>query len=287
MSNTEKQQHELDAQMQMEFPFAKEVESKPPAPAPVAAAHEPGEESSLPVRSDGPALLAMGGIVGEIGPQDLRFPKLKIVQGSGPLTLAFSVGSLVIEDTVLCEPPTQQQTHTLHFVPIALHKYYRRLDANNQLVFDESSAASVEEARLRGWEKWQANAAVHMLLQEPEILKQRPDYENNPLRGYFTIQPDPGADTRWAVVSFFAAGTAYNAVVNPLMSASLTSLVQLRPDGTKELNLSRYLWTFTWKPVMIKEYRVYVPSIKMTGTETPSDVQQFCQNLRALITARS
>ena len=108
------------------------------------------------LRSSVAPLPASSGIVGDWDASDIKFPTLKIVQGSGARSQSFNLGTLLLGDEELLPPPdlkSPKPEHTFRFVPVTLEKQFRE-----NLTQDESAAggqspiwSGMNDPLLRRW----------------------------------------------------------------------------------------------------------------------------------------
>lgn len=232
------------------------------------------------------------GFEGEFDSSDLKFPQLKIVQGSGPLAAQFDQGSLVYADQELFPPPSMKEGVTnpsLRFVPIAVKKQFRESLTPEQVAEGEmprvvDTLAEVEA--LGGTTLW--------------LGGQKPSWSPSG-RCLFLIEKPEGSDhpgfaldldgKQFAVAVFYAAGSSYNHVVKVLHNTAQTALLVpvCGPDGKPAVDqrgrvhkrplLWKCFWTFSWGKKQVGNFQVYQPSLRLLAKEeTGSDVRDYIAN---------
>jgi len=199
--------------------------------APGGTALSPRAHRALPVMS------SSSGLIGEWDSGDVKFPALKIVQGSGQLSQTYNSGTLILGDDELLPPPdlkNPKPEHTFRFVPVTLEKQYRE----NISQEDAASGAmprivsTLTEVEALGgttqWindEKpsWGPSARILLLVERPE---------NVPGSG----SDHPGfvlelAGKLYAPAVYYAAGSSWTNFAKPLFNAALTSLMVAERDA--------------------------------------------------------
>jgi hypothetical protein len=236
-----------------------------------------------------------GAIEGDFNTEDVRFPQLKIVQGSGTLSQMYPQGSLIYGEEILFPPQVNMQAAApvLQFVPVMLKKQYRenlsQEDAADGMM--PRIANSLEEVESHGgttrWignEKpsWSPSARCMFLLQQPAEGQEGSDAAG--------FQTELGS-ALYAPAMYYCAGTAYGYVAKTLLSTATTSLLvpALTPDGVpvvgpdgrprKKVCLFKHFWSLCVKKVKAGKYTIYVPFIRLLKEETPAEVREYCAGM--------
>jgi hypothetical protein len=241
---------------------------------------------------------ASSGIVGEWDSGDVKFPALKIVQGSGQLSQQFNSGTLILGDEELLPPPdlkNPKPEHIVRFVPVTLEKQFRE-----NLTTEESASGAIprvvnslaEVEALGGTTQWVGDqkpswgpsARILLLVERPENL------------------PGSGSDhpgfvlelggKLYAPAVFYAAGTSWTNFAKPLFNAALTSLmiperdadgnVVRTPTGVirRQPYLPKSFWTWRTVKKAAGDFMVFAPEVRLHREETGDELRQFVESLR-------
>lgn len=273
-----------------------EVVSGPIASTPAAEATVTAVARTTP-RGMAP-LPATSGIEGDWDQSDIKFPALKIVQGSGQLSQQWNTGTVILGDEELLPPPDMKNPkpeHTFRFVPVTLTKQFRE-----NLSQEEASSGAIprvvnslaEVEALGGTTQWINNqkpdwspsARILLLVERPESL------------------PGSGSDHPGFVLEFsgklyapaiyYAAGTSWTNFAKPLFNAALTTL--MIPERDEKGNIiksvsgairripylpkSFWSWRTARKPA--GDYTVFAPEVRLTRDDTSDDLRSFIDTLR-------
>jgi hypothetical protein len=240
---------------------------------------------------------ASAGLVGDWDQSDVKFPALKIVQGSGQLAAQWNTGTLLLGDDELLPPPdlrTPKPEHTFRFVPVQLTKQFRE-----NLSQEEASSGAIPrvvstlaEVEAMGgttqWigdqkPSWSPSARILMLVERPEgIPGSGSDHPG------FVLEFD---NHLYAPCVYYAGGSAWTALAKPLFNAALTSLTVVERDATgaplKSPNgvirrvpyLPKAFWT--WRTVRrpAGDYTVFAPEVRLTRDDTSDELRSFVSTL--------
>jgi hypothetical protein len=253
----------------------------------------PASSADVPVTRTMSALPASSGLVGEWDQSDIRFPALKIVQGSGLLSQQYNVGTLLLGDDELLPPPdlkTPKPEHTFRFVPVSIEKQYRENLSQEQsaagaiprivLSLAEVEALGGSTQRI-GDQKpsWSASARV-MLLAEQPAGSQHPG---------FVLEFD---GKLYAPAIYYASGSGYTALAKPLFNAALTTLTVVERDeagnpakgSTGIVRRLPYLPKCFWAMKVVRkpfgDFSVFAPEIRLTREETSAELREYIDTLR-------
>lgn len=260
--------------------------------APGGTALSPRTHRALPVMS------SSSGLIGEWDSGDVKFPALKIVQGSGQLSQTYNSGTLILGDDELLPPPdlkNPKPEHTFRFVPVTLEKQYRE----NISQEDAASGAmprivsTLTEVEALGgttqWindEKpsWGPSARILLLVERPE---------NVPGSG----SDHPGfvlelAGKLYAPAVYYAAGSSWTNFAKPLFNAALTSLMVAERDAEgvplktptgvirRQPYLPKSFWTWRTIKKTAGDFVIFAPEVRLHKEETGEDIRQFVESLR-------
>jgi hypothetical protein len=274
-----------------------------PLPAGVIEAGAPlvAESTSAVATRTSRALAPMSassGLIGEWDSSDVKFPALKIVQGSGQLSQTYNSGTLILGDEELLPPPdlkNPKPEHTFRFVPVSLEKQFRE----NLSQEDAASGAmprivnSLAEVEALGgttqWigdqkPSWGPSARILLLVERPE---------NVPGSG----SDHPGfvlelAGKLYAPAVYYAAGSSWTNFAKPLFNAALTSLMVPERDAEgnpvktatgvirRQPYLPKSFWTWRTIKKPAGDFVVFAPEVRLHREETGDDIRQFVESLR-------
>ena len=241
---------------------------------------------------------ASSGLIGEWDSGDVKFPSLKIVQGSGQLSQQFNSGTVILGDEELLPPPdlkNPKPEHIFRFVPVTLEKQFRE-----NLSEEESKSggiprivSSLAEVEALGgttqWigdqkPSWGSSARILLLVERPENLP-----------GSGTDHPgfvlELGGKL-YAPAVFYAGGTSWTNFAKPLFNAALTSLmvperdadgaIVKTPTGVirRQPYLPKSFWTWRTVKKTAGDYVVFAPEVRLHKEETSDEVRQFVESLR-------
>lgn len=234
------------------------------------------------------------GLEGDWGKDDLKYPQLKQVQGSGPLSQTYDNGTIILgEDELLPAPSVKEGAKNvlLRFVPVHIQKQFREklaqaaVDAGEMpRIFD--TVAEVEEAGLTT--RWVGNtmpdnfaepsAKCMFIIEEPEGTE-HPGFVNR-LDG-----------KNYAVAVYYAAGGAFRASAKVIFNAALTSLQvpRLNEKNEPEKNergvilkrtmLHKNFWTMGFQKVKAGNFMPWRPFVKLQKDETGPELRAFIDTL--------
>lgn len=245
-----------------------------------------------------PVMSSSSGLIGEWDSGDVKFPSLKIVQGSGQLSQTFNSGTLILGDEEVLPPPdlkNPKPEHTFRFVPVTLEKQYRenisQEEASSGAMPRIVSTLSEVEA-LGGttqWindqkPSWGPSARILLLVERPE---------NVPGSG----SDHPGfvlelAGKLYAPAVFYAAGSSWTNFAKPLFNAALTSLMVAERDAEgvplktpagvirRHPYLPKSFWTWRTVKKTAGDFVIFAPEVRLHKEETGEEIRQFVESLR-------
>ena len=235
------------------------------------------------------------GVDGDWGADDVKFPQLKLVQGSGPLSQQFDPGTVIYNEIELVPPASVKEgavIPSLRFVPVSMTKQWREKLSQENVAEGLMSRivntlAEVEE--LGGTTRW--------------VGDQRPDNLWEPsARCIFLIEQPEGSEhpgfvleldgKLFAVAVYYAAGGAYRDSAKIIFNTAMTSLLipVLNEAGKpaivngrtqKRPLLCKNFWkiSFGKKSSTKSNFTWYSPIVKLQKDETGPEVRQYCEGL--------
>lgn len=235
------------------------------------------------------------GVEGDWGSDDLKFPQLKLVQGSGPLSTQFDNGTIIYGDLELLPPPSVKadaKNPLIRFVPISLTKQFREKLTEDQIQAGEmprvvNSIAEVED--LGGTTRWVGNSMPDNYW-EPSarcmFLLELPEGSDHP---GFVLELDGKV---WAVAVYYAAGGAFRESARIIFNTALTSLLvpvlddagqpqkSERGQIVKKVMLWKNVWTLEFKKKQAGNFTPWRPIVKLLSKDlTGPDVRGYCEQL--------
>lgn len=268
-------------------------------------AQEPEKpEPSLPVARRGtntavvtPSNFENSGFEGDWGADDLKFPQLKIVQGSGPLSVQFDNGTIIYGDNELLPPPSMKQgavNPAIRFVPISIKKQFREKLSEDQVAQGEmprivDTVAQVEECG--GTTRWVGNSMPDNYW-EPSarclFLIEKPEGTEHP---GFALEID---GKLYGVAVYYAAGGSFRDSAKIIFNTALTSLLvpvlgednkpKLSPTGqiVKKPLLYKNFWHLNFAKKQAGNFTPWRPIVKLLAKEeTSPEVRAYCASLTA------
>ena len=235
------------------------------------------------------------GIDGDWGAEDVKFPQLKLVQGSGPLSQQFDPGTVIYNEIELFPPASVKEgavIPSLRFVPVSMTKQHREHlsqenVANGLMPRIVNTLAEVEE--LGGTTRWVGNVRPDNLW-EPSarciFLIEQPEGSEHP---GFVLELD---GKMFAVAVYYAAGGAYRDSAKIIFNTAMTSLLipVLNEAGKpaivngrtqKRPLLCKNFWriSFGKKSSTKSNFTWYSPIVKLQKDETGPEVRAYCEGL--------
>jgi hypothetical protein len=236
------------------------------------------------------------GFEGDWGKEDLKFPQLKLVQGSGPLSQRFNNGTIIFDEEKLLPAPNVEEgadNPLITFVPLVITKQYREKLSQDDI--DDgalpriaNSLAEVED--LGGTTRY--------------VNNERPDnYWEPSSRCIFLVERpvhDAAADHQgfnevfdgreFAVAVYYAAGAAFTAcpkviyntyrksLFMPILGADRQPLVI---DGRiqKRPCIYKNYWSLGFAKVKAGKFNPWRPYVRLQKVETGPEVREYCAQL--------
>lgn len=242
----------------------------------------PGAVSRFAAASD-------GGFGGEWGKEHLKFPQLKIVQGSGPLSNLFKTGQVILGDEVLlndpdpnAKPPYQP---TMRFIPISLVLRWRENISKEQYAagqFPRVVDTQAEVEALNGTTRWigRGPTAVRPSWAESVtclLLLEKPEGSTHP---NFAIDLN---GKLYAPCVYYATGTGFTYFAKPIFNANLSLQIVVGQDEAgrplKKVYVPKRVWTWETKKVKAGDNYVFAPNVKMCVDESTAEVRAFLKEV--------
>jgi len=244
-----------------------------------------------------------GAIEGDFESSDIKFPQLKVVQGSGPLSGKFTPGTVILDEDVLAYPAQdlddRNQFLRLTFIPLKVKKFYRETLSKEEQ--DDGMMPRIVQSKQQLMEVggrvgygagfWREGGQHHILLQRPENLPEK--FADS---SFFDTELD---GKLYAPAVFYANSGNYGDFTQPIVSAtrSLLSETVLDEGGKpvkdergfplKRIVLWKYFWTWQLMRKQAGDFWVWrTPAIcqkKLVGPEALA----FCGETHAAITGGS
>jgi hypothetical protein len=263
------------------------AEIEEPAPPPLA------RRSSSAVATS--ASFSGEGLEGEWGQEDLKYPQLKIVQGSGELSKQFDNGTIIYNDMELLPPPSVKEgavNTPIRFIPVTLTKQFREKLSQEAVKAGEmprifNSIQEVQEAGLTT--RWVGNERPDNYAEPSSkmlILIEQPEGVDHPS---FVLTLD---GKQYAAALYYAAGGAFRDSAKVIFNTALTSLLVpiLGEDGQPKKNgagavmkkpmLWKNFWTLNFVKKQVGEFVVWRPVVKLLAKEqTGAELRAYCEQL--------
>jgi hypothetical protein len=273
---------------------------------PTDQAQGPGKpEPSLPVARRGTNTAVAqassqfegSGFEGDWGAEDLKFPQLKIVQGSGPLSAQFDNGTIIYGDNELLPAPSMKQgaaNPSIRFIPLSIKKQFREKLSEDQVAQGEmprivDTVAQVEESG--GTTRWIGNSMPDNYW-EPSarcmFLIEKPESSDHP---GFALEL---GGKLYGVAVYYAAGGSFRDSAKIIFNTALTSLLvpvlgednkpKLSPTGqiVKKPLLYKNFWTLNFAKKQAGNFTPWRPIVKLLAKEESSpEVRAYCASLVA------
>ena len=282
---------DLTALLPSQEPTAADIDPGSGAPTPAASALATRPIQTVQKYQPAP----VEGVEGDWGADDVKFPQLKLVQGSGPLSQQFDPGTVIYNEIELFPPASVKEgavIPSLRFVPVSMMKQQReKLSQENvaeglmpRIV---NTVAEVEE--LGGTTRWVGNVRPDNLW-EPSarciFLIEQPEGSEHP---GFVLELD---GKLFAVAVYYAAGGAYRDSAKIIFNTAMTSLLipVLNEAGKpaivngrtqKRPLLCKNFWriSFGKKSSTKSNFTWYSPIVKLQKDETGPEVRAYCEGL--------
>lgn len=228
------------------------------------------------------------GIIG-FNTDDIKFPTLKIVNGSGPLSQKFQGGTTILADLEFLTPPPLDLTKPnlkfprFRFIPVEMRKRYRENldDAAYKAGQQPRIVDTPEEVEALGgtyiWQgrvkpTWSPSATCFILIEKPA------DNEH-PM---FALDIN---GKLYAPAVYYAGGSAFNDFAKTINSVAQLSLqVVISKEGElpvrKEPLLYKKVWKWETKRIQKGNNLVNCGIIEVTNEETTPEIRELCRTIK-------
>jgi len=236
------------------------------------------------------------GFEGEWGKEDLKFPQLKLVQGSGPLSQRFNNGTIIFDDEKLLPAPSVEANAAnplITFVPLIITKQYREklsqedVDdgalpriADSLAEVDELGGTTRYVDNERPANYWEPSSRCVFLIERPAGAEDHPGFDSLLLDG-----------KEFAVAVYYAAGGAFTAcpkVIYNTYRKSLFMPVLLNGQTQQDSNgriikrpcIYKNYWSLGWAKVKAGKFNPWRPFVRLQAkNETGVEVREYCAQL--------
>jgi hypothetical protein len=233
------------------------------------------------------AAIGGGGIQG-FSTDDIKFPVLKIVNGSGPLSQKYPGGTVILADQEFMPPPPLDITKPnlvfprFNFVPVELRKRFRENldDAAYKAGQQPRVVDTAEEVEALGgtyiWQgrikpTWSPTATCFLLIEKPQGVD-NPIFAQE-INGKF-----------YAPAVFYAGGSAFTDFAKTIISTAQLSLqVVVSAEGEplrKEPLVYKKVWKWETKKLVKGNNSVFCPVVNVTNEETTPELRELCRGLK-------
>jgi hypothetical protein len=217
------------------------------------------------------------GFVGEFDLHDITIPQLKIVQGSGPLSERFSVGSVIYNDELLFRPSDNVASPKplMRFVLALYQKQWREYLTPEEVAQERMprTVSTLQEALSLGgsneWgpegqrPRWSPSGKLLLLLEEPDNCESA--------AFYYQV-----GDKRYAPALMYCANTAYREFAKPIYNR--TVLAGTPPESV--------WWTFHVGKTRSGGHNIFVPVAKTAPRDAvPDEVKELALRFRRFAAA--
>lgn len=225
-----------------------------------------------------------GGFEGEWSSSELKFPTLKIVQGSGPLTLDHPVGSIILGDERILEPTdpkAKTQVAGLRVIPWKISKGFTEDlpdGAFEQQIMPRTFKTQAEVEAVGGIigyntgvdaPHFRPSAACYFLIEQPdtELGLNHPQFSQE-LGG-----------KNYAVAAYYATKSGFTNGPKVIFQAQLQLMetVGTLPSGKPDRRLCvfKHVWSMRAVRKQRDTFTYVVPELKLTRDLTPPVVREF------------
>lgn len=279
-----------DADLKAALGVSDSAPADAPASAPTqnAVATRPNAEVSRFAANSG------GGLSGDWGREHVKFPSMKIVQGSGPMSQRYKTGQLVFADEVLLNEPDPTSkppfVPTMRFIPLKLDLKWREnvskeayAAGTRARIFDHRSQVEA----VGGTTRWIGfgPTAIRPDFQESVtclVLLERPETKPGLDHPAFSIELN---GKFYAPCVFYATGGGFTNFAKVIFNAQLALQI---PTGEKDASgrvvkatyIPKKIWTWETVKKDSNGNIIFVPSIRM-AEETTAEVRDFVNQILA------
>lgn len=236
------------------------------------------------------------GFDGDWGADDVKYPRLQLVQGSGPLSSLHDVGTTLLSEVELLPPPSVKEgavNPVLRILPVHMTKQWKE-----KLTQEQSQEGMIPRIvktvdkvhELGGTITWGGGSTMPDNYWEPSsrciFLIEQPDGNDHP---GFNLELD---GKFFAVAIYYAAGSAFRDSALKFYNTSRTQLLVPVLDGegkpvvqngrpVKKSLLYKNFWqlSFGKKSSTKSSFTWWGPNVKLLKEESGPDVRNFCADI--------
>jgi hypothetical protein len=283
---------DLTSLLPSQEPTAADVAAATGEPAPAAATAPATTSHNRSVQKYQPA--PVEGFDGDWGADDVKFPQLKLVQGSGPLSQTFDAGSIIYGEELLFGPASVREgapKQLIKFAPISITKQWREKLSQEQVgegLMPRIVGTIAEVEELGGTTRWVGNQMPENLW-EPSarcilLIEQPTGCEH----AGFNMELD---GKMFSVAVYYAAGGAFRASAKVIFNTAMTQLlVPVLNDANEPLIVNgraqkrpllyKNFWHLSFAKVQAGNFTPWRPVVKLLSKEeTGPDVRAYCEGL--------
>lgn len=231
-----------------------------------------------------------GGLSGEWGREHVKFPAMKIVQGSGPMSQLFKTGQLVLGDDVLLkEPdPTSKPPYvpTMRFIPLKLDLKWR------ENVSQEAYAAGTRQRIFNTKAEVEAvGGSTRWVGFGPTAV--RPDFQESVTCLLLIEQPTGSEHPNFALeingkyyapCVYYATGSGFTRFAKPIFNSQLSLMIPTgKADASgrieKAIYVPKRIWNWETQKVQAGTNLIFAPSVKMTPEDTSAELRDVVDGI--------
>lgn len=236
------------------------------------------------------------GFDGDWGSEDVKLPRLQLVQGSGELSSLHDVGTTLLNDEELLPPPSLKDgavNAVLRIIPVYMLKQWKeKLTQEQQTegMMPRFAKDSAEVNALGGTTTWGGGNSQPENYWEPScrciLLIEQPEDNEHP---GFNLSLD---GKMFAVAIYYAGGSAFRDSAKIFYNVSKTQLLIPVVDGegkpvtqngrpVKKSLLYKNFWqlSFGKKSSKKSSFTWWGPNVKLLREEAGPDVRNYCSDL--------
>lgn len=238
------------------------------AKTPDAVALAEVEESTAVAPADVSSLMTVGAVTGSVSPRDLLIPRLSIVQSVGHLSEVFTPGDIVLNNEVRLMAYNKEKVSVLECLVLSIAKSYEERLPYSPTGPWPQKFKTLEEVLAAGltldWVKGKPEPTAREVAETLILLKKPKDVEC--VSFSYTL-----GNAEYALAVWTLRSTAYSRAAKKIFSAAAIELHKTGLESGK--------WTLSTSREQINGNWIFVPVLRLTGTNTP----EMCQQIKALL----
>lgn len=223
-----------------------------------------------------------GGLSGEWGAEDIKLPRMVVVNGSGPLSNEYAQGTVLLADNQLLGPPDlkdKTKNPVVRFVPVDIFPQYRenlsQEERDNEVIprVVNTRAQAMSLGKPEDWEggvmdyvgsnkpRWQRSGRVVLLIEEPAGTEHP---------GFSLILDGKN----WAPAVYYASGTAW-----PGIKQIYNTSLGFRNGTDPKPYLPLKVWTFQIFKKSFTSFGVFMPAYTLTKELTGGELREHIKTM--------